>query len=99
MTMTEADLDRMIAQAEYEYSLVIDSVAPEYRQRLEKIIELTDIVCLNHLAPLDARVRDLLPLASRVLLSERFAGSRIAWQASRLGGRHTLDAWDGEFPG
>jgi hypothetical protein len=50
--MMDADLDRMVAQAEYEYSLVLQSVAPEYRQRLEEIIELTDVVCINHLAPL-----------------------------------------------
>lgn len=51
--MMEAALDRMIAQAEHEYSLVLGSVEPEYRRRLEEIIELTDIVCLNHLAPLE----------------------------------------------
>ena len=51
--MMEADLDRMVAQAEYEYSLVLESVEPEYRQRLEEIVELIDVVCLNHLAPLE----------------------------------------------
>ncbi len=51
--MTEADLDRMVAQAEYEYSLILKGVEPEYRQRLEEIIELTDVVCFNHLEPLE----------------------------------------------
>jgi hypothetical protein len=51
--MTEADLDRMVAQAEYEYSLILESVEPEHRPRLEEIIELTDAVCLNHLEPLE----------------------------------------------
>lgn len=31
--MTEADLDRMATQAEYEYSLILEAVEPEYRQR------------------------------------------------------------------
>ncbi len=49
--MTEEDLDRMVAQAEYEYSLILEAIEPAYRQRLEQIVALTDVVCLNHLQP------------------------------------------------